>query len=233
MEYRVEKKYLVSDSELFLLGARLKTAMATDMHQKGDCYQIRSLYFDDIRDSCMTENDAGVDQRKKYRVRIYDPSALEARLEIKEKVRGLTKKTGCMISREECFRIMRNELPFLIDERMPLNLLQIQMRCAYMRPKAIISYERTAFVYPAGNVRVTFDKNITASRVIDSFYDPTVLSEVPVLPTGMHILEVKYDEMLPDFISNVLELGRLQQVAFSKYYLGRLAIRGEVAIQLR
>lgn len=227
MEYRVENKYLVSDVELALIRARLKAVMSEDIHQVGDCYEIRSLYFDDYWDSCMDENEAGVDQRQKYRIRIYDPSAKVIHLEIKEKQRGLTKKQACDLSRLECEQIMENNLPLTIGKRKPLNQLQMRMRCTKMEPKVIIAYERTAFVHPTGNVRVTFDRNIMASRYCDEFFQERVGGMVPVLPKGLHVLEVKYDEMLPDFIARQLEIGKLRQTAFSKYYLGRMAVQGQ------
>ena len=43
----------------------------------------------------------------------------------------------------------------------------------------------------------------------------------PVMPTGKHVLEVKYDEFLPDFLYDVMNLGSLRQSAYSKYYLCR------------
>lgn len=230
IEYRVENKYLVSDMDLTLIASRLRAVMSADIHQQGDCYQIRSLYFDDFGDSCMDENESGVDQRQKFRIRHYDPAAQQMHLEIKEKNRGYTKKASCDITREECRKIMEGTLPLEVGERKPLNLLMLQMRCALMRPKVIISYERTAFVHPLGNVRITFDRNISASQCCGDFLEEQVASSVPVLPTGMHILEVKYDELLPDFIARQLELGKLQQTAFSKYYLGRLAVQGEFEI---
>lgn len=230
IEYRVENKYLVSDLDLAVLAGRLKAVMSQDIHQTGDCYQIRSLYFDDLHDSCMDENESGLDQRRKFRIRHYDPAAQKLHLEIKEKYRGYTKKMACDITREECRRIMDGMPELTMDTRKPLNLLKMEMRCALMRPKAIISYERTAFVHPLGNVRITFDRNISASRCCGDFLEDRVAASVPVLPAGMHILEVKYDELLPDFIAQQLELGKLQQTAFSKYYLGRLAIQGEFEI---
>ena len=48
MEFRVENKYLVTDADLAVIKARLKTVMKQDVHQDGDCYTIRSLYFHDI-----------------------------------------------------------------------------------------------------------------------------------------------------------------------------------------
>ena len=204
--------------------------MDQDIHQDGDCYEIRSLYFDDAWDRCTEENEAGVDQREKYRIRIYDPASHVIHLEIKEKSRGLTKKRACDLSREECIRIMEGELPLKLDGRAPLNALQMQMRCNRMAPKVIVAYERTAFVHSSGNVRITFDRNITASRYTDEFLETQVSGMIPVLPAGMHVLEVKYDEFLPDIIARQLEIGKLRKTAFSKYYLGRLALLGEFPV---
>lgn len=221
----------MTDADLLLLGSRLKTVMDQDIHQEGDCYEIRSLYFDDAWDRCMDENEAGVDQREKYRIRIYDPRSDVIHLEIKEKNRGFTKKRSCDLSREECLAIMEGSLPLRPDDRAPLNSLQLQMRCARMEPKVVIAYERTAFVHPSGNVRITFDRNIMASRCREEFLEDRVSGMTPVLPAGMHVLEVKYDEFLPDVIAQQLEIGKLRKTAFSKYYLGRLAVGGDFPVE--
>lgn len=230
MEYRVENKYLVSDADILVLSARLEPVMEQDIHQSGSCYPIRSLYFDDMNNSCMQENDAGVDNRKKYRIRTYDPSSGVIHLEIKEKVRGLTNKHSCSISKAEYDQIFDGTMPFIQDGRKQINELMLRRKCSAMEPKVIISYERTAFVHPSGNVRITFDRNILAGFSLGSFFEDRLPDMVPVLPAGMHILEVKYDEFLPDFIAKQLELGKLRQTAFSKYYLGRLAAQGDYAI---
>ena len=207
--------------------------MMPDAHQNGSCYQIRSLYFDDVADSCMDENESGIDKRNKYRIRIYDTPGETIHLEIKEKYRGLTKKTSCSLTMEEYEKIAlgyHRSLP--VCDRAPLNKLKVQMACNKMEPKVIISYERTAFVHPSGNVRITFDRNIMASRICEDFFEEHVSGHVPVLPTGMHVLEVKYDELLPDMIAKQLEIGKLRQTAFSKYYLGRLAVAGEFPVDI-
>lgn len=221
----------MTDADLMLLAGRLKSVMSRDIHQEGDCYEIRSLYFDDVWDRCMDENEAGVDQREKYRIRIYDPKSDVIHLEIKEKKSGLTRKRACDLSREECLAIMDGTLPLKPDGRAPLNALQLQMRCSKMEPKVIIAYERTAFVHPSGNVRITFDWNIMASRCNEEFFEDRVSGMTPVLPAGIHVLEVKYDEFLPDMIAQQLEIGKLRQTAFSKYYLGRLAVQGEFPVE--
>lgn len=230
MEYRVENKYLVTDADLAVLQARLKTVMEPDEHQNGSCYEIRSVYFDDLLDNGMAENDAGLDCRKKYRIRIYDPAAEVIHLEIKEKTSGLTKKTACSLTREECDSILEGVMPLQFDSRVPMNKLRLQMCCTKMVPKVIIAYERTAYVHATGNVRITFDRNIMASKYCDEFFEEHVSGMTPVLPAGLHVLEVKYDELLPDYIAQHLQIGKLQQTAFSKYYLGRLALNGEFPI---
>lgn len=226
MEYRVEKKYLVSDLELSILAAKLKVLMKQDVNQNGNAYVIRSLYFDDIFDSGMEENESGVDDRKKYRIRTYNPDAKKMYLECKEKHRGYTKKQRSIITREECIDLMQSKT-FGFDHRNVLNILLVNMKTALLRPKVIIEYERSAFVHPLGNVRITFDQNIMASKCCEDFLSTHINQRIPLLPKNMHILEVKYDEYLPDAIAQLLEDGNLQQIAFSKYYIGRKAIEGE------
>lgn len=206
--------------------------MEQDAHQSGGCYEIRSLYFDDAWDRCLEENESGVDHREKFRIRIYDAGTDVIHLEIKEKFRSLTRKTSCDLSEEECRQILEGELPLALDKRAPLNRLKMQMRCVRMEPKVIIAYERTAFVHPSGNVRITFDRNIMASRCLEEFLENRVCGMTPVLPAGLHVLEVKYDEFLPDAIAQQLEIGKLRQTAFSKYYLGRLALEGSFPADL-
>lgn len=230
IQYRVEKKYLVSDGDLALLWKRLQPVMPLDAHQSGSSYEIRSVYFDDYRDRCLDENDAGVDNRQKYRVRTYGTDDSPIHLEIKEKLRGYTRKEACDLAREEFENLLcaGSDIPF--GDRKPLNQLLLRMRCSKMEPKVLIVYERTAFVHPSGNVRITFDRNIAASRACDTLFDERVSGLIPILPAGMHVLEVKYDEFLPDMIARQLELGKLRQTAFSKYYLGRLAIQGDFPV---
>lgn len=230
MEYRVEKKYLVPDSDLVILKRRLHNVMRLDPHQIGNSYQIKSVYFDDVMDSCMDENDAGVDDRQKYRIRTYGGAEHTIKLEIKEKKNGYTKKTGCTLSQHECMQILNGRAVPTFGDRRTLNLLLTQMRCRNMKPKVLITYERTAFVHPVGNVRITFDRNILASPDYTEFLSETQSYYIPILPRGMSVLEVKYDELLPDVVAQWLELGMLRQTAFSKYYLGRLALDGELPL---
>ena len=84
----------------------------------------------------------------------------------------------------------------------------------------IVEYERIPYICQNGNVRVTFDINISSSADVKNFLNGDIPVR-PVMPSGWQLMEVKFDEFLPDYIYRALNLGNLQQTAFSKYYLCR------------
>ena len=224
LEYRNEKKYLCSETALAVLEARLKPLMQPDPHQRsGEGYHIRSLYFDDYQDSCRMENEAGLDARTKYRIRCYPPSRDVIRLELKSKLHGLTRKSSCALSPVQLQKILQADTAaFLTEEGAPaeLRMLALAMQTRFLRPKVIVDYDRFAFIGTEGNVRITFDRNIRSSLAFDRLLDPWIPG-IPVLDTGMQLLEVKYDEFLPSHISEMFRRGNLRETAFSKYMLCR------------
>lgn len=224
IKYRNELKYFCSEQELRLIENRIREICRPDRHSGEDgIYTIRSVYFDDYYNTCFYENENGTDPREKFRIRIYNGSMERITLECKRKERGLNHKFSCPLSRELCRKILMGK-DFSVtdippDEQLLMKFL-IQYRTRMLRPKVIVEYERTPYVYDLGNVRVTFDRNISSSGRIEEFERPTIETR-PVMPVGKHILEVKYDGFLPDYIYNALQIPGLRQTAFSKYYLCR------------
>ena len=101
-KFRHELKYLCSMAELKMLETRLQDVMKPDPHTGSDgCYLIRSVYFDDLYDRCLNENESGVSPREKWRVRIYNCSDRRISLECKRKEYGMIQKKSCLITREE------------------------------------------------------------------------------------------------------------------------------------
>lgn len=221
-QYRHEFKYLCSCGELAVLKTRLQGLVSLDPHAGEEgVYNIRSLYFDDIYDTCFRENEAGTDPREKFRIRIYNHSSGRISLELKQKVRGKTRKLSCLLTESQCRKLIKGEIPeFQKDSPELLVKLCLLMQTRYMKPKTIVEYERVPYIYPYGNVRITMDKNISASNRTDLFLEEQIPLR-PVLEAGRHILEVKYDEYLPDPVYRTVQLENLHQTAFSKYYLCR------------
>ena len=221
-KYRHELKYICTAAELAMIQGRIHHLIPLDSHAgENGMYQIRSLYFDDYYDRCYYENENGTDPREKFRIRIYNGKTDKISLELKKKERGKTLKLSCPLTEEQCRMLMRGKVLPDSDEYPPvLQKLLLQMKTAMLRPKIIVEYDRVPYVYKLGNVRITLDKNISSSLAIDRFLDPTIHKR-PIMPAGQHVLEVKFDEFLPDYIYHTLQLRNLRQTAFSKFYLCR------------
>jgi len=222
VKFRHELKYLISAAQVPILKSRIEAIMKPDPHADDTgCYQIRSLYFDDYYNRCYFENENGTDPREKFRVRIYNHSSHRISLECKRKEHGMTRKTTCPLTVEQSEMLLRG-LPLSdTGNLLPLQQkLNMEIRTHMLQPKVIVEYDRIPYIYREGNVRVTFDSNMASSSDISAFFSET-LKKRTIMPTGLQLLEVKYDAFLPDVIYRSLNLGHLQQVAYSKYYLCR------------
>jgi hypothetical protein len=221
-KYRHEIKYICNEMELAVLEGRIKHLVSLDKNAtESGIYNIRSLYFDDYYNTCYNENEAGTDPREKFRIRIYNGSVEKITLECKRKERSKTHKDSCPLTIEQC-RLLMEGKPLPISSEYPkvLQKLNYLMRTRLMKPSIIVDYDRTPYVYKEGNVRITLDRNISSSTKIKDFLNPYICKR-PILAAGKHVLEVKYDEFIPDFLARNMELGTLKQTAFSKFYLCR------------
>ncbi len=221
---RHENKYICSGRQLFLIEQRLKTVMSKDINQRGDNYRIRSLYFDTENDRFLNESINGTDNRRKYRIRFYDLNEDFFRIERKDTVRNMKQKYYSRIGKQDVDRVVSGEILSESDDKLIREIRTMQMSEG-MHPVAIVDYRRVAYTYPIGNVRITFDRDISCSERIKDFCDENALL-IPVLPYDRHILEVKYDGILPGYISEMVDIGNLEQVSFSKYGYSRRVIKG-------
>ena len=221
--FRHEMKYICTDAELSMLEKRLSPMMQPDRHATpSGTYLIRSIYFDDTDNSCFRDNENGVSPREKWRIRCYDRNADHLSLECKRRESNLIKKRSCLLTREQFEALLNNGAGLSVSDRQPplLNRFILLVRTHHFMPKVIVQYERRPLIYRAGNVRVTFDRNIASSDHFDRFFAAD-LPLRPVMPTGRQLLEIKYDAFLPDFLSKEIQLGHMRQETFSKYYLCR------------
>lgn len=223
-KFRHEYKFLCSNQEMVVLEHRVKTLLALDQNAltKG-FYHIRSVYFDDYHRTCVKRNEDGTDQRVKYRIRTYNVAQDKIVLEKKEKVHGMTRKFQCELSKEQAGTLLLGNI--LSMEKSEFDLypqvlkeLLVLMKTRGLKPCMIVSYDRIPYIYKEGNVRITFDQNIAASTRIEDFFEES-LEVRPILPLNQQLMELKYDEYLPQTIKKVLEIGRLRQMTFSKFYL--------------
>ena len=217
--YRHEYKYRVDSCQAALLEARASAILQRDPHvAESGSYVIKSLYFDDYQDSCFWENEDGYNVRSKFRIRYYDDNIGYIRLEKKSKKNGMTRKESCVISEEMCRSFMAGQIP-QVKEDMPQIMKELftEMRLRNLIPKVIVIYERRPYIYSAGNIRITFDKNIASSNDIAHFLSSEMVLR-PVMAKGESLLEVKWDEVMPEHIYYYMALDEISWTSFSKYY---------------
>lgn len=219
MDFRHEHKFIISRAHAKILENSLMGVMQKDSHLSGESYNIRSMYFDDYNHTCFYENENGTDPREKFRIRIYDSDACFIRLELKKKQNGMTQKQQCVMTKQQVDAVLCGKalddfanLPALLKK------FEIQRMTRFLKPDVIVDYDRVPFVYHMGNVRVTFDMNIATSTSFDAFFNPH-MPKRPILQQDMMMLEVKYDEFLPEHIEEFIYPQTQQKTSFSKYYL--------------
>ena len=215
MDFRHEWKHEINLSDLIAVRQRLRAVARPDPHAVGGRYTVRSLYFDDPTDRALREKLDGVDRREKFRIRYYNGDASLIRLEKKSRRSGLGAKESAALTQAEAQAVVDGELDWMpSSDRALVQELYSKMRRG-LRPKTIVDYTREPFIYAPGNVRVTLDYNIRTGLGCTDFLNPDCVT----IPAGDApiILEVKWDEFLPDIIRDAVQLPGRRVSAFSKH----------------
>lgn len=220
---RHEIKYYINLSVYHTLRSRLRAVLKPDPNMlREDGYLISSLYFDDIYHSALQEKQAGTCFRKKFRIRCYDRSDGVIKLECKRKYGEFISKESTSLTREEYNAILTGQYNFLGNrpETVCRELLGYN-KMNLMRPQVVVEYLREAYVMPQGNVRITFDKDISASvGQLDMFAEDYATRRV--LPEKLMVLEVKFDEFIPTQVLEILRTEPMtERCAISKYVMCR------------
>lgn len=216
--YRHEYKYMISRESAELLRLRLPHFMRRDPHAgPTGRYTIRSLYFDDLDFTAFYEKVSGIDNRTKYRIRCYNYSDSLFKLEKKEKKGHLTRKTGQTITLSDVNWLQQHPSAPCPDH--PTGLaeeLRLQCTGRGVRPMVLVDYDRTPFVCTSGNTRITLDENLRTSPYRHDVFASSH-AMIPVLEPDQVILEVKFDDFLPGYLSDALADIPKTPMAISKF----------------
>jgi len=218
---RHELKYLVSYPEYLALRHRLKYVLRQDSHSLDDQgYNVRSLYFDDMEDSDMFSKQAGLLNRQKIRIRIYNYSDQVIKLEKKSRLNNMIKKEAIQISRPEYEAILARDFQFLRETGTQTSLMfYAEFKRSLLRPKVLVDYTREAYMSPYMGIRITFDKALRAGTTKDLFATDQIM--LRAMEKTMMIMEVKYDLFLPDHLAGLLHVVSRGKTALSKYVMCR------------
>ncbi|MGI5899188.1 MAG: polyphosphate polymerase domain-containing protein [Christensenellales bacterium] len=228
-KYRHEYKHEINLADYYALRQRLSAAMAPDPNAAEDgTYHVRSLYFDNADDKALREKIYGLPDREKFRLRIYSGNDALIRLEKKSKSCGLCSKQSAELTRQQAQSIISGGLGAIAENSWMLEsgdglLAEFYAKISFqgLRPRTLVDYQREAYIYPHGNVRVTFDFDIRTGIYSTGFFD----GDAPTLSVcrpGTLLLEVKYDRFLPDIIRDIIQTNTRRTQAFSKYAACRI-----------
>ena len=217
--YRYENKYIINKYIYESLRRDLSLVMKLDPHSisKDISYNISSLYYDDIDDSAYIEKVDGVEYRKKYRIRIYNGNIDTCKLECKYKDENMTYKQDCKLNKKNLEYLLKGEFNKIKFKDELLSKFIIDSKLYKLKPSVIVDYARLAYIYPYSEVRITFDSLIKSGKY-DDFINRDVV-RVDCLESDQIVLEVKYNEMLPEHIQTILNQYNLTLGSLSKFAL--------------
>ncbi len=222
-KYRHELKFSISSPQAEILKSKLAILMAVDTnsYNQDNTYLIRSLYYDDINSTAYYEKLDGVEYRRKYRIRIYNNDDQFIRLEKKLKNNNLTSKDQTLIDKRTYQLLINKEFDKINSSGSKL-LQEFIMECKLkgLIPSVIVEYKRLAYTYPICDVRVTFDEEIKSG-----LYDYDLFNkDLPlygVIDPKKVVLEVKFNEVLPESLAIILATIPNCRQAISKFALCR------------
>ncbi|MFH0874133.1 MAG: polyphosphate polymerase domain-containing protein [Candidatus Komeilibacteria bacterium] len=187
-------------------------------------YLISSLYLDNIGKACYFEKLAGLNYRKKLRLRFYEPTISDTTpiyLEIKRRLGMVILKDRLRLTADEARGLLKRRGYQALQQRLKPEQRAVLEEFVWlkeynsMQPELIVSYRRKAL---QGKVlkdfRVTFDSDICAASARD--LDSTRTAMKPLYP-GLIILEVKYNNIVPAWFYAIIQKYKLTALPYSKY----------------
>ncbi|HCT86360.1 MAG: hypothetical protein A2W97_07825 [Bacteroidetes bacterium GWE2_40_63] len=222
---RYELKYVLPIEKCQEVIENLEAYVVPDPY--GDAhgrYILTSLYYDTADFRFYHEKINGLKHRKKLRIRLYEnqDQVTENTLvyvEVKERIDRIIRKRRIQMKLKDALTLCdhQDEPYFDVQSDEVLGELHYLLQMYRLQPTVITSYQRQAFrgtKYDRG-LRITFDTNIRYRR---SNLDLTKkdFGEF-MLPPNMCIMEIKVNNSVPIWLTQLIAKHELQIDRISKY----------------
>lgn len=221
---RYEIKYLIAANQLADVQASLQDYLRRDANGSHDGgYYVHSIYFDSPDMRFLREKFEGELTRVKPRIRTYraslDGPPAGHFLEMKGRYDRIVEKRRCPIDRSLAKLLLR-ETPVHPNgwsaKHSVLGEFQYLSHRFRLVPTVSVLYHRTAYFgahWP--NLRLTFDRLVLCSPATG--LDVPSEDFVQAIPCAQTVMELKYNDKLPQCLLHRLNSLGLQQRTFSKY----------------
>ena len=223
---RHELKYHIGESEAKAIAEFIRPYLEVDRYcklQRSGDYPIVSLYLDSKDLQLCQESLRGHKNRFKLRIRSYtDEPDYPRFFEIKRRINTIINKSRA--------RVMDRDVQTLLAGRsLPpqnytadidtINQFQLYMKSIHAKPTVLIRYRRQAFEGDSENrVRVTFDRELSycvTDRPVVRL-GGTGWQRNPFTEGGV-ILEIKFTNRYPEWLSHMAKYFNLQARSISKF----------------
>lgn len=214
---RHEFKYIISYVDYYKIIEPIKGLLVHDQHGDNINYLVNSVYLDDVYHSGAADKAFGNEIHKKYRIRNYN-NKNERQLELKEKSGEVSTKYTTSINDKLFKAIINNDTATIADDISDalIRRFYLDMNLNMLSPKCNITYQREAYRDESNNLRITFDHTLETS-LFDSEIDS---ANIKLIKDSMLILEIKYEHYFPKQVSQIFKSISLNQIAYSKYFMG-------------
>ena len=213
---RFEKKFLITLAQKEKIKEKFNNIFRSEFKNGYSCY---SLYFDDLNFSTLKQKQEGLTERHKIRLRGYfhdmKDKIKQWQLEIKSKKNNIVKKKKITFKNHEVKQnLLKKNYSFFSK-----NFFETSR--TYYQPTYITFYHRDALISDIlPHCRITFDTNIRCFKYRNDLFGKTNINQNYILNPNRILLELKYTNFLPKFISDYFVHLNLEQVTFSKYVDG-------------
>lgn len=220
--FRKEIKYIIPLAKLSEVKRCLEKLMVRDSHCIKDAYTIRSVYFESINNIDFAQKLAGIDVRKKVRLRIYNGDDSLCKLELKQKKGDWQNKQSLILSKDDAEALLAGRYEVLKryfqNSETAVKAYNI-MRLGCYRPVVMVEYDRLAYQYPLYDTRITLDMDIRSTEANLNIFSSSV-NYVPIMYERA-VLEIKYSGKCMGFVRDAFGRFNLTQSSYSKYCSGR------------
>jgi hypothetical protein len=212
--------------QMEMIRTSLEDYLHPDEHGNGNGhYALASLYFDSPDYSCYWEKMDGVRFRRKLRLRLYETQEkvkgnTSVFVEIKQRCDRVTQKRRVILSYQQALRLCnQRQLPDQIFSKDKPVIQEINgfIWQYNLQPVSIVRYQRQAFVGSDFDIglRVTFDTQMRSqTRRLDLMEETDTTS---LFPPDQVIMEIKVNERIPYWLTEMVAKYNLRMVRVSKY----------------